>query len=477
MGRTGLATRPDGSGEASYKVRLLCLLAVGLLSLLPVGVRAGETTVRLTLQPMAAPRPALKYRLLPEVSELKHGNPVQWYLRCFAEQRIFFFNKQVAAERARYQTLPLKELPADQLATYGGSALTQADYGARLDTPDWQVLDRVQTEGTSLRLPDLGPLRILGEGLRVRFRGALARRNYDDAVRTAKTLFALSRHLGEHPTVAANLLGLSIAEMGVDTLEEMVQQPGCPNLYWALTDLPCPLVELRKGIQGDCGLMATELSGLREDTAMTQAQVEELVARLSGQLGFAREQAGEAPRSLRTRLAERLRDLDRISTLRGRMVAAGKPALQVVRMPAAQVVLLDEKHTYEVKRDEEAKLLGLAPWQIDLVRSESGPRNGDGLFADILPRVVELRQMRGRLEQRIALLRHVEALRMYAAEHAGKLPDQLGDMRIPLPNDPFSGKPFVYQIEGATVHLQGSAPRGEEKNPLYNLRYQAVFSK
>src|SRR5262249_21329307 len=155
-------------------------------------------------------------------------------------------------ERARFQTLPLKELPTDRLANYGGHALTQADYGARLDTPDWQVLDRVQTEGTSLRLPDLGPLRILGAALQVRFPVALARRNYDDAVRTAKTMFALARHLGEHPTVAGNLLGLSIAEMAVDTLEEMVQQPGCPNLYWALTDLPCPVVELRKGVQGDC---------------------------------------------------------------------------------------------------------------------------------------------------------------------------------------------------------------------------------
>ena len=30
-----------------------------------------------------------------------------------------------------------------------------------------------------------------------------------------------------------------------------MQQPKCPNLYWALTDLPSPLVDLRKGVQGE----------------------------------------------------------------------------------------------------------------------------------------------------------------------------------------------------------------------------------
>ena len=52
---------------------------------------------------MAAPKPALKYQLLPEVRELQPGNPVQWYLRCFAEQRNFFFNKEVIEERTRYR--------------------------------------------------------------------------------------------------------------------------------------------------------------------------------------------------------------------------------------------------------------------------------------------------------------------------------------------------------------------------------------
>ena len=49
-----------------------------------------------------------------------------------------------------------------------------------------------------------------------------------------------------------------------DTLEEMIQQPGCPNLYWALTDLPSPLVDLRKGLQGNRALVAADLGAVPE---------------------------------------------------------------------------------------------------------------------------------------------------------------------------------------------------------------------
>src|SRR5438477_12248716 len=119
------------------------LLAAVALAALPLGSQAGETAVRLSVRPMAAPKPALKYQLLPEVRELKPGNPVQWYVRCFAEQRNFFFGKEATADRARYRTMPLAELRKQNLRDYGGHALTQADWGARLDTPDWQALDRV----------------------------------------------------------------------------------------------------------------------------------------------------------------------------------------------------------------------------------------------------------------------------------------------------------------------------------------------
>src|SRR5213075_550621 len=91
---------PQMNRECSAMTRVL--LAAALLAV----CRAGAAEVPLSVQPRAAPKPALKYLLLPEVKELKPGNPVQWYIRCFQEQRNFFFSKAATAERARYQAMP-----------------------------------------------------------------------------------------------------------------------------------------------------------------------------------------------------------------------------------------------------------------------------------------------------------------------------------------------------------------------------------
>jgi len=433
--------------------------------LLAAVLGASPADAQLTVHPAAEPKPALKYQLLPEVRELKPGNPVQWYMRCFMEQRNFFFRKDVVAERAKQRTMPLKDLPAEGLRDYGGNALTQADWGARLDTPDWQVLDRVHTDGPDLRLPELGPLRELAGALQVRFRGEVARRDFDDAIRTAKTMFALARHLGESPASAANRLGLTIADMTLDTLTEMVQQPGCPNLYWALTDLPCPLVELRKGAQGDRTLADTELRTLRE-AALTDADMEEVVSRISGRAGFARVQAGKPPRNLRAELAARVKDADAVSAARQRLIDAGVGKEAVAGVSALQVLLLDEKRAFEVRRDDEMKLLSLKLWEIDApVVQKKGA--SEGLFTDLLPQLGEARRAQGRLEQRVAILRHVEALRIYAAAHAGKMPEKLADAGVPLPDDPFTGKPFSYTLDGTTAKLSSTS----------GTRYEIVTGK
>jgi hypothetical protein len=473
------------------------LLTAAALAAFCLGSRAEGTVVQLRVQPMPAPQPALKYQLLPEVRELTPGNPIQWYIRCFAEQRNFFFSKQGVAQRNRYLSMSLAELQAQKYQGFGGNALTQADWGARLDAPDWQVVQRVQTDGMELILPELEPLRVLGLSLRVRFRIEAAARRFDDAVVTAKTMFALARHLGEYPAEAGNEVGMAIANLALDTLEEMVQQPGCPNLYWALTDLPSPVVDVRKGLQGAQAIVAAEMRPLRHDAPMTEAALEEFVSRLSGAIGFSREQEGRSPRNLRVGLKARADDADRVREARSRILGGNlaQPATtkappqlpgalaqlvnvvgladRVRAFPPMQVILLDEKREYEIQRDEGMKLLALAPWQIDVLCSGQEPgRGGDGLLKDFLPRVIKVRRAQGRLEQRIALLRYVAALRIYAAEHDGKMPLTLTDIALPLPADPFTGKPFQYTAQGLTAHLRGGSPRGEEKNPAYNLQYE-----
>src|SRR6185437_1969526 len=119
---------------------------------------------------------------------------------------------------------------------------------ARLDMPDWQILLQLRRDGIRVLLPDVQRMRALAAALRVRFRIEIAEHHFDDALVTAKTMLALSRHC-EHPTLIGDLVGIAIATIAIGPLDELIQQPGSPNLFWALTDLPSPFIEFRKAQQ------------------------------------------------------------------------------------------------------------------------------------------------------------------------------------------------------------------------------------
>src|SRR5437588_7068365 len=69
-----------------------------------------ETVIKLSVQPAAAPKPALRYLLLPELREIHPGNSIPGYLKCFMEQQNFWFAKGQPEAREKWQTMPLADL-------------------------------------------------------------------------------------------------------------------------------------------------------------------------------------------------------------------------------------------------------------------------------------------------------------------------------------------------------------------------------
>lgn len=62
---------------------------------------------------------------------------------------------------------------------------------------------------------------------------------------------------------------------------------------------------------------------------------------------------------------------------------------------------------------------------------------------------VDLKRVETRVPFFISRLRIFEALRIYAAAHDGSLPRQLTDIReVPIPVNPYDGKPFTYRCDG-----------------------------
>ena len=52
-----------------------------------------DTLIRLSVAPAAAPKPALRYLLLPELKEINPGNPIQNYLKCALEEYHFLLRQ------------------------------------------------------------------------------------------------------------------------------------------------------------------------------------------------------------------------------------------------------------------------------------------------------------------------------------------------------------------------------------------------
>ncbi len=222
--------------------------------------------------------------------------------------------------------------------------------------------------------------------------------------------------------------------------------------------------------------MAAEFRDLDESAPMSPAQLRKAIAYFEKLL--ADEQSKATAKTVQAFLEARTKDAGKVAAARRRLADAGMPAERLLQFPAEQLILLDEKREMEVRRDDLMKILNLPTWQVEVLAPDTKKAKEPSLFADALvPSVLVVRRAQGRLEQRIALLRHVEALRLYAADHHGAFPSKLAEISVPLPDDPFTGKPFRYELNGNVAHLRGSPPPGMENEAAYNMHYELTLQK
>ena len=93
-----------------------------------------------------------------------------------------------------------------------------------------------------------------------------------------------------------------------------------------------------------------------------------------------------------------------------------------------------------------------------------------------LPSIQKVTRAQLRVDRRIAALRCVEAIRLYAAAHGGKLPPSLAAMKdMALPVDPFSGTQFEYTVTEKTAVLKGHVPPEEKNNSSQWLTYEITI--
>lgn len=418
---------------------------------------AGTARV-LDVEPAGPPTPVLKFQLLPELTEMNPGNAIPAYLRSFGEQSNFFFTKEPNEERERLLKCPLSEIKPGSLKGYGGTALWQADHAARLEYADWNLLPQIREKGYFLLLPDIQQLRTLANALAVRGRGQLVDKDYAGAISTIKTILALGRHLGDHPTLICSLVGMAVTHIGLNLVEELVQQPGAPNLYWALTALPTPLVDTRKAVSGE-RMMQDVGFGPQSDPARVWVGDD-----IAAGLQKAKEIVGMNELSPADRaaagpwVAERLKDEAWLAAGRKALAAHGSPADKVAKYPAEQVLVFKFQLDAQSYRDEALKWMPVPYWQAADALAELEavkPADIEGRLVRVMGVAVgKVKGAQARLDQRIALLRAAEAIRLDAAK-TGELPAKLSDLTVPVPDDPATGRRFEYKPDKRTAELAG----------------------
>jgi len=437
----------------------------------------GKVVYPIALTPKPYLKPISRVYLLPELREAIPGNRVQMFLRCFMEQDNFF-GRAESEKREKWNQMPLKDLPVVELKNYGGRLIESDMYdAARMTNVDWQVWYFVRRDGYYTLLPDVQKMRALASALKTRIRGEIAAGDIEGAIHDLKTFFGLAKTLEAHPTMIGQLVGVAIATIAVNALEELIQQPNCPNLFWALTDLPSPFLSLRAGLEGERMFVRADFEEFDSATIpLPDSVVLKKIDRYEKLLDMEEGKRGKRDVEWKASLQARAADGNDVKAARTRLIEAGLKPENVKVWSPLHVVLLDEVMLYERMRDDVTKSLNLPFWRAKpaMVEAESELKKAmeKSRFLELISAFFKVKQAQTRLDQRIAYLQIMEALRLYALQNGGSLPASLAEIKLPLPVDPFTGKPFEYSVKDgiATLHGENPLPGSDRLNRYYEIQ-------
>jgi hypothetical protein len=475
-------------------MRKLAFAMVLLVAVRPAGaqdrpVPRTDPAIRLTLRPAAAPVPALKYHLLPQLIEQSPGNAAVLYYRGFSPELQSFRRPDAYKLLEGWNENP-RQRPGKELEWgLAPAVLKEVDLAARREYCDWEITPRLRKEGISLTLPDLQGLRDFARLLALRARLEVEKKQFEKAVFTFQTGYAFARHVAEFHILITALIGMASATEMTVQVEEFIQTPGSPNLYWAFTDLPVPLIDFRRSYQGERILIEAMLPGFREALTDLRSgplaawQLEKVQNELPGILY-------ETP-SVGTPGNPRLDFVLAVAAMypdaRRFLLFQGRPAELVEKLPMLQVVLLAELATLERLWDDIQKWTNLPFAQVregvhrverQVADARPPSRTRFSLAGSLLPAIARVEQARARIDRRMAALRCIEALRLSAAAHDGRWPHTLEEItEVPVPPDPYTGKPFGFRREGDRATLSGSAAPGTSPAPQDELRYELTLAK
>ena len=378
------------------------------------------------------------------------------------------------AEYSYYCSYPRDKFPMDKAKEFVQSipsVYRLAEEGSRCDYCDWEQPFRGNENPIAILLPEIQEARDLARALQVKARYEVYEGDYDSAIKTIRVGKILAKHVAESPCLVSALVGIAIDGIMDAVLAELMRQPDAPNLYWTLTAPPHPAITCDKAMEVEMDILLQMLPGLSKamdtpdemtdaDWTALQDRIYKLIPDFIG-AGFGSE--NQQPDAFFHETALRLINVVTYPKAKQWLIDKGKTPEEVEAMSTAKVIGLWSVERSKTVRDGFIKTVSLPPWQrqsllkewehnMRLTLERAVPL--DMLVNLIFPAVQAAFAAETRNIVNTDALRIVEAIRCYAAENDGKLPEKLDDIvSLPIPPcDPFTGKPYDYKIkDGAGV--------------------------
>lgn len=334
-------------------------------------------------------------------------------------------------------------------------------------------------------MPGLGDFRKITKIIAVRARMEIARGESDKAIATLQGGFSFSRHISVGPTLIQVLVGTAMANLMLNQVEDLIQLPGSPNLYWALSGLDRPFISIRDSMEFEMSWMelaAPELKDLKSKT-LSVPQAKELANTITSKLSGLSAETGALGLG-QANLFSTMAVLAAYPKAKQYLADCGYSPQRITDTPAAQAVLIYYYDDFANIRDDIFKWFSLPYWQVHGFMQQAERSLDEHMdrsvspnpFLHLLPALSRAYFVVSGTSRRIAALRCVEAIRLYAAANAGRLPERLEDITcVPIPIDPITGKAFVYTRRGDIGIIDAAAP--EDMPARRGFRYEITIKQ
>lgn len=465
---------------------------------------ADVEVVRMEVTPADEPTPAFKHRLTSLPHELVPGNSVAHYMRAFPEGGIERTWKSLRDKYGEvledwYGTdIAISALPMEQVRAAASSFDSLVDSyvskGAACRETDWGVsyVDIRGPEVISFLLPEIQSMRGIARAMALHTRAAIADGQYNKAIDELRMSYRLGRDVGQQPILVSNLVGVAICGITNSNTTDLIASPGSPNLYWALTELPSPQVDMRRSMRLELaiGPRMFEMLDNPENKKLASAEWNALWMRSAkyyneNQFWDSGVRESASVSEMFTPVGYGLLGY---SHAKKRLVDWGYAPKEVDAMAVGQVLSIYSARAYQISANELEKSIyvGFREGQILGQASEErlssfgpqalGPLGNDPnreivpIASLLLPAIRAVQSAQYREIRNLDALRVIEALRMHAAQNDGQWPGSLADITcVPVPNNVATDEPFEYELIGATAVLTLPVSDGFHMEKRYEL--------